>query len=654
MFKFYKSLLLLIMLVVAPSLPLAQEIPVETLFKKPEFSSIALSPNTKLLAAIAPYKGRNNLVVLDLEKKTLSRVTAATDTDIDTFFWLGNGRLIFSTGDQQGFEFRGNGGVYAIDADGSNARELNKSSREKLSEGQRVLRVYLPLGPVRGSADEIYVNSNERSSDSNDIYRVNTRTGRKTLITFDTPGKVDRWVFDKDQVARAALAQDRKAMTAAFFYRADEKSPWQKMHEWDLLEEEITPEAFDRNGKLYVTSNVGRDTKALYEYDVAGKKLGKMIYGDDRYDLSPPTVWGGGRVGIRFASEDDDDQVIGVSYTADKPKTVWFDEKFAKVQAELDRAFPGAINTFGSIKDQMLVRTRSDRNPGTVYMFDRVKPTLTELLRFRDWIKPDQMSEMKPITFTARDGMRIEGYITLPKSYKSGSPVPMIVHPHGGPWARDRWGFNPEVQFMANRGYAVLQVNFRNSTGYGMKLLRSGYKQWGEKTQDDIYDGAMWAIKEGYADKDKVGVYGASFGGYSTLMQLVRYPDLYKFGINYVGVTDMFVHQDTQPAQRFGDFGDLAKRTNGDAKLDRDMFERTSPTLQAKKIRAPVMHAYGGEDRNVDIANGDAVKKAFERAGLTVDYTFVSEEGHGYREDANVFMFYKKFDAFMKRHVSTK
>ena len=207
---------------------------------------------------------------------------------------------------------------------------------------------------------------------------------------------------------------------------------------------------------------------------------------------------------------------------------------------------------------------------------------------------------------------------------------------------------------MANRGYAVLQVNFRNSTGYGMKLLRGGYKQWGEKSQDDIYDGAMWAIKEGYADKEKVGVYGASYGGYSTLMQLVRYPDLYKFGINYVGVTDMFVHQDTQPAQKFGNFGDLAKRTNGDAKLDRDMFERTSPTLQVKNIRAPVMRAYGGEDRNVDVANGAAVKKAFERAGLPVDYTFVAEEGHGYREDANVFMFYSKFDAFMKRHLPTK
>ena len=649
-----KITLLFFVLVAAAKTASAEEIPVETLFRKPEFGNVVLSPSTRLLAAIAPYKGRNNIVVLDLDKKSLKRVTAAADTDVSRYFWLGNERLVFVTGDQQGFEFRGDGGVYAVDVDGSNARELNKPSRAKSGEGQRVFRSYEPIGPVRGSKEDIFVSSNERSSESKDVYRVNTRTGRKTLITFDSPGKVDRWVFDKDQIARAALTQDRKAMTAAFFYRADDKSPWQKMHEWDLLDEEISPETFDKNGKLYVTSNVGRDTKALYEYDIAGKKLGKLIYADDLYDLSAPTVWGGGRVGVRFASDDDDDQIVGISYIADKPKTVWFDEKFAKVQAELDRTFPGAINSFGAIKDQMLVTTRSDRNPGTVYMFDRAKPSLTELIRFREWIKPEMMSEMKPVSFAARDGMRIEGYITLPKTYKIGNPVPMIVHPHGGPWARDTWRFNQEVQFMANRGFAVLQVNFRNSTGYGMKLLRSGYKQWGEKTQDDIYDGAMWAIKEGYADKDRVGVYGASFGGYSTLMQLVRYPDLYKFGINYVGVTDMFVHQDTQPAQKFGDFADLAKRANGDAKVDREMFERTSPTLQITKIRAPVMHAYGGEDRNVDIANGEAVKKAFERAGLPVDYTFVPDEGHGYREDANVFMFYNKFDAFIKRNLTTK
>jgi dipeptidyl aminopeptidase/acylaminoacyl peptidase len=632
----------------------AQEIPVEKMFKKSEFGSIQLSPDRKLLAAVAPYKGRYNISVLDLEKRTLNRLTGVTETDVNDYFWIGSDRIIFSTADRQGFESRGDGGLYAINVDGSEGRELNKPVRAKANEGAYIIRVFEPLGRVKDSKDEIYVRSNERSADTTDIFQLNTRTGRKTLLTFDTPGNVQRWIFDKDQVPRAAVTSDRKGQKAAFFYREDTKSTWQKLHEWDLLEDEISPQFFDKNGKLYVASNVGRNTIALFEYDIAGKKLGKLVFGDDTYDLTRPVVWGGGRVGAQFGDEDADDQIIGISYNADRPKTVWFDEKYATLQAQLDKAFPNATNSFGVLRDQMLVTTRSDREPGKVFMFDRNKPSLTELISFAEWIKPNEMAEMKPIKFTARDGVEIHGYITLPKAYTKGQPVPMVVHPHGGPWARDSWGFNREVQFMANRGFAVLQVNFRNSTGYGSKILRGGYKQWGEKPQDDIQDATMWAIKEGYANKDRVGVYGASYGGYSTLMQLVRSPELYKWGINYVGVTDMFVHQNTQPAQRRGDFGDLAKRTNGDSKTDREMFERTSPTLQASKIRAPVMHAYGGEDFNVNFTNGTAIRNAFEKAGLTVDYTFVDEEGHGYREDKNVFMFYNKFDSFMKKNTPAK
>jgi dipeptidyl aminopeptidase/acylaminoacyl peptidase len=632
----------------------AQEIPVEKMFKKPEFGSIQLSPDRKLLAALAPYNGRFNISILDLEKRALSRLTGVTATDVDSFFWLGNDRIIFSTGDRQGFEFRGDGGLYAVNIDGSSSRELNKPIRARLGEGQRVLRTFQPAGRVRGSKDEIYIRSNERSADTIDLFQLNTRTGRKTLLTFDSPGKVQRWVTDKDSVPRAAVTSDSDKMKGAFMYRDDVKSPWQKLYEWDLLEDEITPQFFDKNGKLYVASNAGRNTIALFEYDIANKKLGKLVYGDDTYDLTDPTVWGGGRVGARFGDEDADDQIVGISYTAEKPKTVWLDDKYAKVQAELDKAFPNSNVRFGVIEDEMLIRVSSDRNPGVVYMFDRKKPSLTELIRFSEGIKPEELAEMQPFKFTARDGVELHGYITIPKAFVKGKPVPMIVHPHGGPWARDTWGYDSEVQFMANRGFVVLQVNFRNSTGYGSKILRGGYKQWGDKSQDDIEDAAMWAIKEGYADKNRVGSYGASYGGYSMLMQLARSPELYKWGFNYVGVTDMFLHQETQPAQKLGDFAEIAKRTNGDAKTDRAMFERTSPTLLASKIRAPVMHAYGGEDRNVDPSNGDAIRKAFEKAGLPVDYTFVSEEGHGYREDKNVFMIYNKLDSFMKKNTPSK
>ena len=655
MFTCFKALLITSALVLSPVVTSAQEIPVETLFKRDEFRALILSPDGKKVAAISPYKGKFNLAVVDLEKNQLKRVTGFDFTDVNSYFWVGNERLVFSTGDQQGFDFRGNGAVYAINVDGSESRELNPPISAQAGSGTVAIRSFQPLRSVRGSDVEIFVSTNGRSATTSDVYRVNTKTGRKTLLTFDTPGFVRRWVLDANQIPRAAVVSEGEEMKSAFYYRADEKSPWTKMLEWGINDDEITPEAFDKNGVLYVTSNIGRDTKALYEYDTGDKKLGKLIFGDDRYDVTPPNQWGGlGSYGfLRFASEEDL-RLVGVTYVADKPKTIWLDEKYKNMQAELDKSLPDTLNIFGLLREKMLVTATSDRDAGTIYLFDRSKPSLTELVRVAEWIKPKDMNQMRPITYTARDGMRIDGYLTLPKAWKKGSPVPMIVHPHGGPWARDVWGFNPEIQFMANRGYAVLQMDFRNSTGYGKKLYRAGWKQWGEKAQDDILDGVMWAIKEGYADKDKIGIYGASYGGYSVLMQLVRNPELYKFGFNYVGVTDMLVHRDTQ---RFGWAGGGRKFLdilNGDPKTDQAMLERTSPARFVNNIKAPVMHAYGGADINVDIANGNEIKKAFEKAGLPVDYTFVVEEGHGYQEDKNRFMLYKKFDEFMKKNMPVK
>ena len=258
---------------------------------------------------------------------------------------------------------------------------------------------------------------------------------------------------------------------------------------------------------------------------------------------------------------------------------------------------------------------------------------------------------MLPVAWKARDGMPISGYLTLPKDFKKGAPVPLVLHPHGGPWARDEWRFDPEVQFMANRGYAVLQPNFRGSTGYGAKHLRASYKQWGGAMIDDMLDGVQWAIDQGYADKDRLGVYGASYGGYSALMAMVKRPDWFKWGINYVGVTDMTLHQDTQPAQLYGDFTELAKVINGDQRADREMFETTSPTKQVARISAPVFHAYGQNDRNVDIANGTAIKSAFEKAGKAHEWMLVNDEAHGYRQEKNVIEFYTRFERFILTHT---
>jgi len=298
------------------------------------------------------------------------------------------------------------------------------------------------------------------------------------------------------------------------------------------------------------------------------------------------------------------------------------------------------------------VRSYSATDPGGWYFFEPETRRLEDSgIRARPWIDPKQMGPVSYVTYTARDGMRIGAYLTVPVGFNKASPPPFVVLPHGGPWAKDNWQFDAEAQFLANRGYAVLQPNFRGSTGYGAQHLRASYKQWGGTMTDDIIDGVEWAIREGYADKQRIGVYGASYGGFATLSVMVKRPDLFKWGINYVGVTDMVVHQDTQPAQRRGDFGPLAKALNGDQRADAALFAAQSPARQVERIAAPVFHAYGGEDRNVDFANGREIRTAFDRARKPYEWMFVADEAHGYRQTPNVVDFYTRFEKFIKANT---
>ena len=631
-------------------------IPVETLFRKAEYRSLRFSPDQKFMAALMPINSRYNLVIIDLDKRNANRVTNFDKADVLGFSWASNERLIFTTGDMQALAANsGDGGLFAVDRDGRNSRVLVEPITAK--PGQYVRRLTSFEGRIKDSKDEIIVSANDRTADSQDLYRMNMFTGRKTLISFDSPGKVADWIMDRNNVPRAVFQWNEKENRYAFLYRKDESSPYQMLRSWNHeLKEVVVPVALFNNGQMVVGSNIGRDTMAYFRFDPSTNTMGELIYGDDRFDVHPLPLLAATGNNLRYSGdpEDPEKKIIGISYRADKPKTVWFDEDIKKAQAMLDGALPaGNVHTWSPHQRRTLVYTSSDVEPGRYYIFDQDKKTLEETgVRPSSWIDAKQMRPMQYVSWVAADGMKIDGYLTLPASYKSGSPVPLILHPHGGPWARDSWGYNAEVQFMANRGFAVLQPNFRGSLGYGTKHLKASYKTWGDSMIDDMIAGVEWAVKEGYADKNRLAVYGASYGGYATLMALVKRPDLFKWGVNYVGVTDMTVHQDTQPAQRYGDFGDvLAKFINGDQKADREMFERTSPARHVAKIQAPVFHAYGGEDRNVDIENGRVIRSAFDKAGKPQEWMFVANEAHGYRLDQNVFEYYNRFDAFMKKYT---
>ncbi|MEP7300636.1 MAG: S9 family peptidase [Caldimonas sp.] len=634
------------------------QIPVESLFKKAAYGGAVLSPNERYLAAITTVNARRNVVIIDLEKRAASVLTSYDARDVERVFWANDERLLYTTGDLQGVEFRGDGGLFSVNRDGKNPKILVEPLNSN-SAARFVYRVTTVLARIKGNSEEVLVSANDRSADSQDVYRMNAYSGRKTLVSVRSPGRVIRWVLDVNNEPAAALSMDAEKKRWWFSVRSATDGAWVTAAQWtESLRDVVIPVAFDPAdpGKLYVASNQGRDTLALYRFDLASRKVENLVYADDRFDIGSFYLVGdslgeGGQL-LFGGSDEEPGKLLGIRYFADRPKTVWFDRDAEALQKAVDSALPGTYNRFNLSQKRPVVQVSSDTNPGEYFLFDKTTRTLEETgMRTRPWIDPKKMAPMRYVTWKSTDGLDIGGYLTLPLGYHAGSPVPLVLHPHGGPWAKDNWRFDPEVQFMANRGFAVLQPNFRGSTGYGAKHLRSSYKEWGGTMIDDMLTGVDWAIKEGYADPNRIGVYGASYGGYATLMAMVKRPGMFKWGVNYVGVTDMFVHQDTQPAQRYGDFGELAKALNGDQRADSAIFEAQSPTRQVQRIAAPVFHAYGGEDRNVDVENGKVIRAAFQKAGKAQEWMLVPEEAHGFRADKNVFEFYNRFDKFIKANT---
>jgi dipeptidyl aminopeptidase/acylaminoacyl peptidase len=298
---------------------------------------------------------------------------------------------------------------------------------------------------------------------------------------------------------------------------------------------------------------------------------------------------------------------------------------------------------------KFIISSGSDKNPGAYYYYDSSTDKLTNLGDLMPWLDASKMSEMKPISYKSRDGLTIHGYLTLPAN-KIPSNLPVIVNPHGGPWARDVWGYNPEVQFLANRGYAVLQINFRGSTGYGKKFVEAGNKQWGLKMQDDITDGVQWLIKQGIADAKKVGIYGGSYGGYATLAGITFTPDLYAAAVDYVGVSNIFTLLNTIPPYWESQRKMFYERV-GDPVKDKDLLTKVSPVFHADKIKTPLFVAQGANDPRVNKAESDQIVDALKKRGINVQYMVKDNEGHGFANQENRFDFYKAMEEFFEKHL---
>lgn len=635
--RFACTLLLFVASTLSPGSIRAAEdrIPLEDFFRDPAFTEIELSPDGTKVSALSIWKDQPNLYVIDLKTRSPAMLTGMTSMGVANVRWVTNDRLIF-TGVEDGYS---TGGLFAIDANGKHSRALIKSVRQQGNRGSWVYRGGAFLGYIGGSSKEILITSNERHQFEPDVYRINVRNGIKDMVALN-PGDVTEWIPDAKGSVRAGFATDGREQVV--LYRGEPNGEWKEVARHDFASGVIRPLAFEKSGKLlYVASNLGRDTAVLATFDPQAGEIVEELYGDDTYDVSDVIL------------SRADHSLLGVLCEKERSYVVWLDPDMNKLQALVDRELPDTVNSFTSRSldnKWVVILAHSDRDPGTYYLLNTVELTMEKIVRRCDWIDPQRMAQMRPIQYQARDGMTIHGYLTLPQGAKPEN-LPLIVNPHGGPWFRDSWGFNPEVQFLASRGYAVLQMNFRGSTGYGRKLLEAGYGQWGLSMQDDITDGVKWAIEQGFADPKRVCIYGASYGGYATMAGLAFTPDLYCCGVNYVGVTDIELLLKTIPKAWEAGRAQLEAMT-GNEKTDRERLEATSPMLHADQIHAPVFFAYGERDDRVDMKHATRFIGQLRKNGVEVEFMSRPDEGHGYRRWDNKIEYYRALEAFLAKHMN--
>ncbi len=607
----------------APKEQIPRLIPMEDFFKNPESTGYDLSPDGEHIAFLKPWQNRLNVHVQKIGEEEVMRITSSTERDIAGYIWANNERIAYvqdTAGDEN---FR----VYAVDIDGSDSKELTPFEK---------VRVGI-IDELENDPEHMLIDMNKRDARVFDVYRININTGKMEMIA-QNPGNITGWMTDHDGNLRIALTTD--GVNTSLLYRDSEKDDFQVLITTSF-KETFNPLFFTFDNKnLYVASNIGRDKEAIYEYDVKNKENIRLLYEHPEVDVNT------------LMRSDKRKKITGTYYYTEKLHYHFFDEDREQLQTELEKRLPGIeVRVYSMSKDEtkVLVRTYSDRSLGAYYYLNRDTNEFMKLVEVSPWLNEDEMSEMKPVSYTSRDGLTIHGYLTLPKGVKAKN-LPVIINPHGGPWSRDTWGFIPEVQFLANRGYAVLQMNFRTSTGYGRKFWEAGFRQNGLAIQDDITDGVKWLIDQGIADPERIGIYGGSYGGYCTLAGVAFTPDLYACGVDYVGISSWFTILESIPPY-WEPMKEMMYEMVGHPEKDKELLEKASPLFHADKIKAPLFVAQGANDPRVNIKESDQIVDALKKRGVEVEYMVKENEGHGFRNEENRFDFYRAMEKFLAKHL---
>lgn len=631
----------------------AASLPVSAFFQDPLLGGAVLSPSGTAVAlqVRSSPEARATLAVLDLTTMKVQPVAGFNDASVGYVRWLNDQRLIFGADtDSRWSSQRTGGGIYAVNRDGSNYRVI--VGWDEWVRSTDVGRVHLPAGAAlllqQGAQrdDSIYVMEPDGST------RGGVRAWRLLRVSTDSaeiqrvpsPPDAQGWVLDRQGLPLTTVtARDRRA---SLHLRDPASGAWRKLRDFDrYLGDDIRPLHVGPDGTLYVAARQGSDTLALHTLDLRSGELSKQ----------PLLAVPGFDIEAQFVSTDD--KLLGVRVQADAEITQWWDEDMKALQATVDELLPVTANRLTPPRrgngPWLLLTSWSDVQPPRHYLFHRGTKKLTLLGAAQPGIAAAQMAQVDFVRFKARDGLEIPAYLTRPTG-SAGRPLPLVVMVHGGPWVRGGyWGWEAEAQFLASRGYAVLAPEFRGSTGFGHRHFTAGLKQWGQAMQDDLADAARWAVAQGIADRQRIAVAGASYGGYAALMGLVRDGDLFRCAISLVGVSDITLLYDEALGNVDDDWRLFGLKTLvGDPRTEAERLKAASPVQQAERIRNPVLLAYGRQDRRVPLVHGERIRDALKRHNAQVEYVVYDDEGHGLAKPVNRIDFWTRAEAFLGRHLA--
>ena len=607
-----------------------RHIPLEDFFRNSEQTAFQLSPNGKHISFMAPYADRMNVFVREVAdtKSAAHRLTSETARSVAGYMWADNGRILFMK-DTDGDE---NYQLYGVNADGSDLRAYTAFPGVRTTF----------IDDLEEQPGYVLIGLNRRNPEVFDPYRLNLETGELTLLA-ENPGNYQGWMTDHQGRLRSATAIVDGVNTQVL-YRDTEDEPFRPVLTTNFREGvsfmEFTPD--DR--EVYAATNLGRDKMVLVRMNPSTCEELELLYADERYDISS----------ISYSRRRK--KLLSVYCTGHKePIRHYFDEEERLFRERVQAHFPNqrlGIADSDKAEEHYLIYVGGDRTRGAYWFYDAKADTVTHLADLAPWLKEEDMNAMLPVNYVTRDGLEIEAYLTLPNglNLEDARSLPIVVNPHGGPWARDCWGFSSEVQFLANRGYAVFQMNFRGSTGYGRRFLEASYKQWGLKMQDDITDGVNWLVAQGVADARRVAIYGGSYGGYAVLAGLTLTPELYACGVDYVGVSNLFTFMKTIPPY-WRPMLEMMYEQVGNPETDKEQLAATSPALHADRIVAPLFIAQGAKDPRVNKAESDQMVEALRERGVEVEYMVKDNEGHGFANQENRFDFYRAMERFLAAHL---